>query len=124
MYINNLITGTMTLGSGGSAPVARTATRVWYGNDENVYTDYDRIVVTDFDDEYIYVDGKALLERNPKAASEDGWFYFAVGGYYKIPGIGGGGGWGEIDAKEIHEGTIKIPNHTDIDIWNRIIMWL
>jgi hypothetical protein len=93
-------------------------------NPENVYTDFDCAVVTDFDDEYIYVDGKALMERYPEAVSEDGWFYFAVGGFYKIPGIGGGGGWGEIDAKEIHEGTIRIQNHTEIDIWNRIIMWL
>ena len=93
-------------------------------NPENVYTDFDCAVVTDFDDEYIYVDGKALMERYPEAVSEDGWFYFAVGGFYKIPGIGGGGGWGEIDAKEIHEGTIRIQNHTEIDIWNRIIVWL
>ena len=94
------------------------------GDLENIYTDFDRTVVTDFDDEYIYIDGKALLNKYPDALSEDGWFYFAVGGYYKIPGIGGGGGWGEIDAKEIHEGAIKIKNHTEIDIWNRIIMWL
>ncbi len=104
--------------------IGKISSVCYTGDLENVYTDFDRTIVTDFDDEYIYVDGKALLERNPKATSEDGWFYFAVGGYYKIPGIGGGGGWGEIDAKEIHEGTIKIPNHTDIDIWNRIIMWL
>jgi len=91
---------------------------------ENIYTDFDQSVVTYFDDEYIYVDGKALLNKYPKALSEDGWFYFAVGGYYKIPGIGGGGGWGELDAKEIHEGTIRIQNHSEIDIWNRIIMWL
>ena len=94
------------------------------GNLDKIYTDFDQAVVTDFDDEYIYVDGKALLEKYPEAAYEDGWFYFSVGGYYKIPGIGGGGGWGEIDAKEIHEGTIKLQNHTEIDIWNRIIMWL
>jgi hypothetical protein len=98
---------------------------VCYAGDlENIYTDLEQAVVTDFDDEYIYVDGKALLEKYPKALSENGWFYFAVGGYYKIPGIGGGGGWGEIDAKEIHEGIIKIKNHTEIDIWNRIIMWI
>ena len=94
------------------------------GNLEKIYTDFDQAVVTDFDDEYIYVNGKALLEKYPEAVSEDGWFYFSVGGYYKIPGIGGGGGWGEIDAKEIYEGPVKIKNHTDIDIWNRIIMWL
>ncbi len=94
------------------------------GDLDNIYTDFDQAVVTDFDDEYIYIDGKALLNKYPEALSEEGWFYFAVGGYYKIPGIGGGGGWGEIGAGEIHEGTIRIQNHTEIDIWNRIIMWL
>ena len=94
------------------------------GNTQKIYTDIDRSIVTYFDDDYIYVDGKALLEQYPEAKESDGWFYISSGGYYKIPGIGGGGGWGELDAKEIHEGTIRIQNHTEIDIWNRIIMWL
>ena len=41
VYINTLIGGNITIGSGGSAPAARTATRVWYGDDPNVYTDYE-----------------------------------------------------------------------------------
>ena len=94
------------------------------GNTQKIYTDTNRSIVTYFDDDYIYVDGKALLEQYPEAKESDGWFYISSGGYYKIPGIGGGGGWGELDAKEIHEGTIRIQNHTEIDIWNRIIMWL
>ena len=32
---------TVTLGGEGSTPATRTATRVWYGDDENVYTDYE-----------------------------------------------------------------------------------
>ena len=94
------------------------------GNTQKIYTDIDRSIVTYFDDDYIYVDGNALLEQYPEAKESDGWFYISSGGYYKIPGIGGSGGWGELDAKEIHEGTIRIQNHTEIDIWNRIIMWL
>ncbi len=94
------------------------------GNTQKIYADIDRSIVTYFDDDYIYVDGKALLEQYPEAKESDGWFYISSGGYYKIPGIGGGGGWGELDAKEIHEGTIRIQNHSEIDIWNRIIMWL
>jgi hypothetical protein len=39
--INILNGGNITITTGGSAPAARTATRVWYGDDENVYTDYE-----------------------------------------------------------------------------------
>ena len=39
--INTLNGGNITITTGGSTPTARTATRVWYGNDENVYTDYE-----------------------------------------------------------------------------------
>ena len=41
IHITRLNGGDITIGSGGSAPATRTATRVWYGNDENVYTDYE-----------------------------------------------------------------------------------
>jgi hypothetical protein len=40
MYINNLITGTMTLGSGGSTPATRAETRIWWSNNEDDYDDY------------------------------------------------------------------------------------
>ena len=92
-------------------------------NIQKVYTDTDQSVV-DFDEDYVYVDGKALLEQFPEAKEADGWFYISSGGYYKIPGIGGGGGWAEINANEIHDGIIKLDKHIDIDIWERIIMWL
>ena len=94
------------------------------GNAQKIYTDVERSIVVDFDDDYIYVDGKALLEQYPEAKGTDEWFHISSGGYYKIPGIGGGGGWAEINAKEIHDGIIKLDNHTDMDIWDRIIMWL
>ena len=39
--IGTLNGGNITITTGGSTPTTRTATRVWYGNDENVYTDYE-----------------------------------------------------------------------------------
>ena len=90
----------------------------------NVFVDSEKTIVTAYDNEYIYVDAKALLEQYPEASNMEGWFYFSVGGYYKIPGIGGGGGWGELETKDIHEGLIRIPNHTDIDFWEQLIMWM
>ena len=98
---------------------------ICYSNDiQRIYTDTDKSVVVDFDEDYIYVDGKALMDQYPEAKEAEGWFYISSGGYYKIPGIGGGGGWAEINAKEINDGIIKLDNHTDMDIWERIIMWL
>ena len=44
VYINTLNGGNITIGAaggGGSTPTGRTATRVWYGNDDSVYTDYE-----------------------------------------------------------------------------------
>ena len=94
------------------------------GNVDKIYTDMDRKIVTGFDDDYIYIDGEALLDYYPEARNGGEWFYISVGGYYKIPGMGGGSSYGEIKAADIHDGTIVIPNHNEIDIWNRIIMWL
>ncbi|MCR5775178.1 MAG: M56 family metallopeptidase [Lachnospiraceae bacterium] len=94
------------------------------GDTEKIYTDYDNSIVTAFDSDHIYIDGAALLKEYPAAESGEEWFYFSVGGYYKIPGIGGSAGWGELDAGELRADIIKIPNHTETDIWNRIIMWL
>lgn len=39
--IGTLNGGNITITSGGSTPATRTATRVWYGNDESVYTEYE-----------------------------------------------------------------------------------
>ena len=39
--INTLNGGDIIVTTGSSTPAARTATRVWYGNDESVYTDYE-----------------------------------------------------------------------------------
>ena len=94
------------------------------GDLDSIFVDDDQTIVTYFDDEYISINAQALLEQYPEAKSGDGWFYFSVGGYYKIPGIGGGGGWGELDAKDINGSVIMIPNHTDIDFFERLIMWL
>ena len=40
MYINNLITGSLTLGSGGSTPATMAETRIWWSSDESNYNDY------------------------------------------------------------------------------------
>lgn len=94
------------------------------GNVDKIYTDMDSKIVIRFDDDYIYINGEALLDYYPEARNGSEWFYISVGGYYKIPGMGGGSSYGEIKAVDIHDGIIVIPNHNEIDIWNRIIMWL
>ena len=41
MFFGNARVMLFTPNSGSTPPTARTATRVWYGDDENVYTDYE-----------------------------------------------------------------------------------
>lgn len=104
--------------------MGQVSSMCYTGDLDSIFVDDDQTIVTYFDDEYISINAQALLEQYPEAKSGDGWFYFSVGGYYKIPGIGGGGGWGELDAQDISSSVIMIPNHTDIDIFERLIMWL
>ena len=104
--------------------MGQVSSMCYTGDLDSIFVDDDQTIVTYFDDEYISINAQALLEQYPEAKSGDGWFYFSVGGYYKIPGIGGGGGWGELDAKDINGSVIMIPNHTDIDALERLIMWL
>lgn len=104
--------------------MGQVSSMCYTGDLDSIFVDEDQTIVTYFDDEYISINAQALLEQYPEAKSGDGWFYFSVGGYYKIPGIGGGGGWGELDAQDISSSVIMIPNHTDIDIFERLIMWL
>ena len=91
---------------------------------ETVILDTDSSVVTHFDDEHIYIDGRELKKQYPSVNKEKKELYFGVGGYYKIPGIGGGGGWGFLDPSLVTDGIITIENHNDTDIWNMIIQWL
>ena len=91
---------------------------------ETVILDTDSSVVTHFDDEHIYIDGIELKKQYPSVNKEKKELYFGVGGYYKIPGIGGGGGWGFLDPSLVTDGIITIENNNDTDIWNIIIQWL
>jgi hypothetical protein len=87
--------------------------------------DRDESIVT-YDDEFIYIDCKELKHQCPEILNEKKDVYFAVGGYYKFPGMGGGSDIGWVSAQIIadNEGVIKTEKYSGIDFWTRIIMWL
>ena len=91
---------------------------------DTLLIDDNSTVVTGYDDDYIYIDCAELKRQCPKIVTETEDIYFTVGGYYKIPGMGGGSDIGWISPKELTDGRIKIRKYSGIDIWNRIIMWI
>ena len=91
-----------------------------------VIIDDNSSIVTADDDEYIYVDCKELKRQCPDIENDINDIYVATGGYYKIPGMGGGSDIGILAPEMIKatDGVIKTPKYSGIDTWNRIIMWL
>ena len=87
--------------------------------------DRDESIVT-YDNEFIYIDCKELKRRCPEIMNEEKDIYFAVGGYYKFPGMGGGSDIGWVSARTIadNDGVIKTEKYSGIDFWTRIIKWL
>lgn len=91
-----------------------------------VVIDNDSAVVTSHDDEYVYIDCKELKRRFPDIVNDKNDIYFATGGYYKVPGMGGGCDIGIVAPETVKasDGVIKTPKFSGMDAWNRIIMWL
>ena len=91
-----------------------------------VAIDVNSSIVTSYDDEYIYIDCEQLKRQCPQIINDKNDIYFSVGGYYKIPGMGGGSDIGILTPETIREndGIIKTEKYSGIDGWNRIIMWL
>ncbi|MCR5033648.1 MAG: M56 family metallopeptidase [Lachnospiraceae bacterium] len=92
---------------------------------EMLHLDEEAAIIT-FDEDRIYIDCGELKSRCPQILSETKDIYVTVGGYYKIPGMGGGSDLGRIDAKTIREndGVIAIEKYNGMDFWNRIIRLL
>ena len=78
-----------------------------------------------YDESHIYVNTKVFQELigNSTVSSEDICFY--VGGYYKLPGIGaGGGGFGYLETGDSENGILKIGYTEPEDILGRILKML
>ena len=44
--------------------------------------------------------------------------------YMKLPGMGGGGAFGWLEAEDIHKGVIVIPCVQNESAWDMVIRWL
>ena len=89
-------------------------------NNISVYnaTDFETIILVDnsdlsatssFDDKYLYFDADLLdqIIDLDKYKDKELWIYF--GGFYKLPGIGGGGEVAVVKGNDIGTGMVKIP---------------
>ena len=77
-------------------------TVIQYDNTELSSTSY-------YDDKYLYINADLLdhLIDLEKYGNKELWIYF--GGFYKLPGIGGGGEVAVINGRDIGTGMVKIP---------------
>jgi hypothetical protein len=89
-------------------------------NNISVYnaTDFETVILVDnsdlsatssFDDKYLYFDADLLdqIIDLDKYKDKELWIYF--GGFYKLPGIGGGGEVAVVKGIDIGTGMVKIP---------------
>lgn len=77
-----------------------------------------------YDENYIYIkveDFQGLM-RDGAISSENICFY--CGGYYKLPRIGGGGGYGYLETADLENGILKIEYVKQKDIFNCIFKML
>ncbi|MCM1500161.1 MAG: M56 family metallopeptidase [Clostridium sp.] len=75
-----------------------------------------------YDENYIYVNAETFqgLIRGSTVSYENICFY--CGGYYKLPGIGGGGGgFGYLGMAELESGILKIKYETNEDVFECIL---
>lgn len=73
-----------------------------------------------YDENYIYIEPGAFNEfiENSEITGAD--IYICFGGYYKLPGIGGGCSFGYLDTSDLGENIIKIEYTKHKDIFDQI----
>ena len=67
---------------------------------------------------------RKLMEEFPEYALETEPMFVYCGGFYKLPGMGGGGGFGYLDKQEIHDGEIVIDYEDPNDYWEKLLKWI
>lgn len=77
-----------------------------------------------YDETYIYIkeEGFRELLKNSSIADCDICIY--IGGYYKLPGIGGGGNFGYLDEAALEEDILKIEYKKQRDMFDYIFKWI
>ena len=80
---------------------------------DTVILDDDWSVVTYYDDHEVVIDGAEFAARFPDYDQETDTIFVFCGGFYKVPGVGGGGGWAELTASDVHPGEIRLENHAE-----------
>lgn len=74
-----------------------------------------------YDEAYIYIKEEGFRELLQNCSAADGDICIYIGGYYKLPGIGGGGGFGYLDEAVLDEGILKIEYKKQRDMFDCIL---
>ena len=90
-------------------------------NPELIVQDTSGRILVGCKDKKIYIDGDELLKNYPDIAGKTGQFAVSIGGYMKLPGMGGGGAFGWLEAGDIHKGVIVIPCVQNESAWDKVI---
>lgn len=77
-----------------------------------------------YDGRYVYIEPGAFRELMEKGGMPDGHICICFGGYYKLPGIGGGSNFGYVDVADLQSGMLKIPYDSQEDLFCRILKLL
>ena len=73
-----------------------------------------------YDENYIYIKAENFQELIKDSTMSNENICFYVGGYYKLPGIGAGGGGGYLETADIENGILKIEYVKQTDIFDCI----
>ena len=97
--------------------------RLWQeGRDGMVIQDYDGQVIRLCGNE-VHVDGTKLQELFPEYVEEKEPLFVYCGGFYKLPGMGGGGGFTYLDKSEVRDGELVLEYESPKDFWTWICRW-
>lgn len=78
-----------------------------------------------YDENYIYIKAETFQELIKDRAVSEEYICFYCGGYYKLPGIGGGGGgFGYLDEADSEDGILKIEYEEQEDLLGHILKML
>lgn len=82
------------------------------------------IEAVSYDESYIYIKSEIFQELIEDSTISNENICFYCGGYYKLPGIGGGGGCGYLKTAKLEHGIWKIEYEKHEDILERILKML
>lgn len=77
-----------------------------------------------FDEDYIYVKEEFLQELVKNSGTNMEYICIYCGGYHKLPGIGGGGGFSYVTMDDLQDGVYRMEYKEDKDVFGTILKYM